>query len=334
MKVLVTGADGFLGNNIVREVLDRGHEVYAFIQQGRHIKTLDELTVTKRYGDLLNAEEVIQAAEGCDYIIHAAANTSIWPQRSEITRRVNHEGTLNVIQAALQAKVKRMVSIGSANSFGNGSLENPGDESSPFAAGKYGLDYIDSKRDAQEAIIDHVENHGLDAVIINPTFMLGPYDTKPSSGELLLALYHQKIPGYTASGRNFIYVKDVAVAAANALTMGRSGECYIMANENLSYKDFNQLVADELDVQPPKLLIPKPFILLYGAVSQMWAYLTGKPPVVSYAVAQISLDTNYYTAAKAVKELQLPQTPIKIAVREAFNWFQENGYLNKGTARK
>ena len=88
--------------------------------------------------------------------------------------------------------------------------------------------------------------------------MLGPYDSKPSSGELLLALYNQKIPGYTSSGRNFIHVRDVAVAACNGLKMGRSGECYIMANENMTYKNFNQLVASELGISPPWLYIPKP----------------------------------------------------------------------------
>jgi len=329
MKILVTGADGFLGNNIVREILDRGFEVCAFLQKGRTIQTLDNLPLEKFYGDLLNKNEVELAADGCDFIIHAAANTSIWPQRSEIIRQVNYNGTLNVINAALKAKVKRLVSVGTANSFGNGTKFNPGNEDSDFTAGKYGLDYIDSKLKAQEAIIDHVNNHGLDAVIINPTFMLGPYDTKPSSGELLLALYHQKVPGYTASGRNFIHVKDVAVAAANALTLGRKGECYIMANENLSYNEFNQIVANELKIKPPKLFIPKPFILAYGIISQALSYITGKAPMVSYTVARISTETNYYTAAKAVKELQLPQTPVKIAVREAFAWFKENGYLDK-----
>lgn len=329
MKVLVTGADGFLGNNIVRELLDRGFEVCAFLQKGREFSTLDDLCVEKIYSDLLNAHEVEQAAIGCDYIIHAAANTSIWPRRSEITRRVNFEGTQNVIKASLKSKVKRLVSVGTANSFGNGTMEKPGNEESSFTAGKYHLDYIDSKRDAQREILDHVTNHGLDAIIINPTFMLGPYDTKPSSGELLLALYNQKLPGYTASGRNFIHVKDVAVAACNALTMGRSGECYIAANENLSYKDFNQLVATELGIKPPKIMIPKLFILLFGLISQILSYLTGKPPTVSLTVARISLHTNYYSASKAVKELEMPQTSIAIAVREAFDWFKENGYLKK-----
>lgn len=329
MKVLVTGADGFLGNNIVRELLDRKIEVRAFVQNKSPIKTLDNLPIDKLYGDILNEIEVEEAAIGCDYIIHAAANTSIWPQRSEVIWKVNHQGTLNVIHAALKRNVKRLVSIGTANSFGNGTLDNPGDENSPFSAGIYGLDYIDSKLEAQKAIIKSVDEEGLDAVILNPTFMLGPFDTKPSSGALLLALYNKEVPGYTAGGKNFVYIKDVAVAACNALTRGKKGECYIMANENLSYKSFNKLVAESLKIKPPKWFIPTPFILLFGLLSQTWAKLTNTTPKVSLAVARLSLITNYYTSAKAIRELDMPQTPIKQAVEEAFDWFKQNGYLER-----
>jgi dihydroflavonol-4-reductase len=327
MKVLITGADGFLGNNIVRELLLRKIEVTAFIQRKSPVTTLDKLPITKIYGDILEASEVAAAAKDCDYIIHAAANTNIWPQRSEIIRKVNFEGAVNVINAALKENVNRLVAIGTATSFGYGTKQHPGDENSPSKSAKFGLDYIDSKLEAQEIILKSVKDKGLDAVILNPTFMLGSYDTKPSSGALLLALYNGDVPGYTSGGKNFVYVKDVAVAACNALTKGRSGECYLMAKENLSYKEFNQLVANVLSVKPPRIKIPNLLILFYGFVSQTFAQVFKKAPKVSYAVARLSLITNYFTADKAVKELDMPQTPIKIAVKEAFDWFKSNGYL-------
>jgi dihydroflavonol-4-reductase len=329
MKVFVTGADGFLGNNIVRELLKRDYSVRTFLQEGRDVPTLDELKIEKVYGDILDAESVDSGANGCDYIIHAAANTNIWPYRSELTRNVNIKGTQNVIEAALNHKVKRLVSIGTANSFANGTAQKPGNEQQPFVAHKFGLDYIDSKYEAQQAILKAVKSDGLDAIILNPTFMLGPYDTKPSSGALLIALYEGKVPGYTTGGRNFVYVKDVAIAACNGLAQGEAGECYIMANENLTYKAFNELVAEELNIKPPKLYVPKALILIYGAVAELLARATGKTPAVSRTVARISLETNYYTAAKAVQALNMPQTPIRQAVKEAFDWFKENGYLNK-----
>jgi len=328
-KVFLTGADGLLGNNIVRELLKRKYTVKAFVLDGVEVPTLSELAIEISYGNILDLDGLLEAATGYDYIIHAAANTSIWPYRSEIIRNVNIEGTRNILRVAQTLQVKRLVAIGTANSFGNGSLDNPGDENSPFSAGKFGLDYIDSKLQAQNLILDAVKNDGLDAIILNPTFMIGPYDTKPSSGELLLALYHGRVPGYTAGGKNYIDARDVAVAACNGLTRGTAGECYIMANENLSYKNFNKLVAKELGVKPPGLFVPKPLILVLGFINELIARLFNTTPGVSLAVARLSLITNYYDAAKAIRELDLPQTPIKEAVHDAFQWFKDNGYLER-----
>lgn len=325
-KVLVTGPCGLLGNNIVRELLNRNYYVRAFVHQ-LEVRSLDNLGIEKIHGDILVEEDVIEAAEGMDFVIHAAANTSIWPYRSKITRQVNIEGTKNILKAIKHHQINRLVSIGSATSFGSGTLKNPGNEQSSFTASKFGLDYIDSKHEAQNLILNAVQNEGLKAVILNPTFMLGAYDTKPSSGELLLALYNGKIPGYTSGGRNYVHVQDVAVAACNALTKGQIGECYIMANQNMSYKDFNELVAAELNIKAPRIFVPKPFILLYGLITEGIARLFNKTPAISLAIARISLTTNYYTSTKAIKELDMPQTPISQAIHDAFDWFKENNYL-------
>lgn len=327
-NVLVTGACGLLGNNIVRELIKRGYAVRALIYDEQNT-SLNGLEIERIHGNILDRADVIEASTGVDYIIHAAANTAIWPYRSEIIRRVNIEGTKNVIRAADTNKVKRLIVIGSATAFGNGTKEHPGTEESSFTAGRFGLDYIDSKYEAQKMVLEAVEKDNLPAIILNPTFMLGPYDTKPSSGELLLALYSGKVPGYTSGGRNYIHVHDVAVAACNALTMGRIGECYIMANENMSYRQFNNLVAKELRVKEPKLFVPAPIILFYGMISEAIARLFRKTPAISLAVARISLITNYYSSKKAREELELPQTPIRHAMRDAFDWFKENGYLNR-----
>jgi len=287
------------------------------------------MDIERIHGDILVEEEVLEAVEGVDYIVHAAANTSIWPYRAAMIRQVNIEGTRNVIKAALQSNIKRLVSIGSATSFGNGSLENPGTEESEFTAGRFGLDYIDSKLEAQKEVLKAVHEENLPAIILNPTFMLGPYDTKPSSGELLLALYSGKIPGYTSGGRNYVHVQDVAAATCNALTMGRIGECYIMAHQNMTYQEFNGLVASELKVKAPRFAVPGLIILLYGLIIEALARLTGKTPAISLAIARISLIKNYYSPAKAIKELQMPQTPINKAVNDAFDWFKIHGYLEK-----
>ncbi|MCK4701245.1 MAG: NAD-dependent epimerase/dehydratase family protein, partial [Bacteroidales bacterium] len=320
MEVLVTGSDGLLGTHIVRELLRRDYNVRAFLQPGREVNTLENLPVEKVFGDLLNPEDVNRAADGCDYIIHTAANTSLWPARSEIVRKVNIEGTLNIIQTALQNKVKRLIYVGTANSFGFGTKENPGDETKPFKAKKYGLDYIDSKYEAQQIVLNYVNKNGLNAIILNPTFMVGPYDSKPGSGALILGLYNGKVPGYTKGGRNFLHVKDAAFAICNALDRGEIGECYILGNENLTYGEFNSLVGKQLNIKSPKLFIPKSFILLFGLISQFISLITGKAPNLSYPLARISVDTHFFNPEKARRELGLAQTPVSEAIIEAFEW--------------
>lgn len=327
MKILVTGADGLLGSNLVRELLKRGHTIRAFVQPGRQQKTLEGLTLEKFSGNLLNTDEVLKSSEGCDAVIHCAASTSVWPTRSEIVNTVNIEGTKNIIHAVQKNNIQRMIYVGTANSFGFGSKENPGVEGNPYKSATYALDYMDSKYKAQQLILKEVKENQLPAVIVNPTFMFGPYDSNPSSGAMIVALYKGKVPGYTSGGRNYVCVKDAAVAIANALTKGRIGECYILGNQNLSYKEAFGKIASTIGVRPPKLRIPSIFAKLYGGIGTTVGKISGKAPAISYPLSRIACDEHYFSAAKAVQELELPQTPIETGIRECFEWLQENGYL-------
>jgi dihydroflavonol-4-reductase len=327
MKILVTGADGLLGSNLVRELLKRGHTIRAFVQPNRQQKTLEGLSLEKFPSNLLHADEVLKSAEGCDAVIHCAASTSVWPTRSEIVNKVNIDGTQNIIRAVQKNNIQRMIYVGTANSFGFGSKENPGVEGNPYKSATYALDYMDSKYKAQQLILKEVKESKLPAVIVNPTFMFGPYDSNPSSGAMIVALYKGKVPGYTAGGRNYVCAKDAAVAIANALTKGRVGECYILGNQNLSYKEAFEKIASTIGVKPPKLPIPSVFAKLYGGIGTAVGKISGKAPAISYPLARIACDEHYFSPAKAVKELELPQTQIETGIRECFEWLQENNYL-------
>src|SRR5690606_12767295 len=184
----------------------------------------------------------------------------------------------NIIDAVLNEKVTRMIYIGTANSFGFGTKEKPGHEGLPYQSAKYGVDYMDSKLEAQRLVLQAVKEKGLPAITINPTFMLGPYDTKPSAGAMILAIYQQKVPGFAPGGRNYVYVKDAAVAIANGLTMGETGESYIVGNVNLSYREMFTTIAKTVNVPPPKIRIPALFIKAYGLIGSAYGLLTGKAP--------------------------------------------------------
>lgn len=329
MKVLVTGPDGVLGSNLVRILLNDGYDVSVMlINEDIPTPTLDGLNITRYYGNILDPESLDAPFEGQDFIIHAAASTIVYPARSEVVNKVNIDGTRNIIQATLKHHIKRLVYVGTANSFGFGSLENPGKEGNDYTAGKYGLDYMDSKKKAQDLVLSAVKNDGLPAVIVNPTFMIGPYDSKPSSGAMIVALYKGKVPGYTSGGKNYIAVKDAARAMVNAIKMGRIGECYILGNHNLTFKESFDIIANSIGVKPPKRKMADFIVKSYGATNSFFAKLFGYTPSVTKELATISCECHYYSSEKAKKELELPVTPLDVAVKECFNWFKENNYLN------
>lgn len=326
-SVLVTGPDGVLGSNLLRELLKRGFAVTAMSEDGKKSPTIDDLPINKIGGNLLNPTDIINATIGIDVVIHCAASTSMFPSRSEIVNKVNIGGTQNVIDACQANNVKRLIYVGTANSFGSGTLDNLGTEINPYNAFHYGLDYMDSKYKAQELVLDKVKNEGLDAVVVNPTFMIGPYDSRPSSGEMILSIYNKKVPGYTLGGKNFISVKDVAVAITNAIEKGKSGECYILANENLTYKQAFDKIAATVGVSPPKLRLPSKAVKTIGKISSMAAYAFKFTPNLTYELSVLSSEIHFYSPAKAITELNLPQTPIEIAIKECFDWFKDNNYI-------
>ncbi|MDR2542474.1 MAG: NAD-dependent epimerase/dehydratase family protein [Treponema sp.] len=330
MKILVTGADGLLGSNLVRELLNRNHLVSVLLLEGTKSPTLDGLPITSYYGNILKPESLDAPFKNNEIVIHCAAATDVYPARNEFVNAVNIEGSRNIVKTCLKHSIKRLVYVGTANSFSFGtSKDKPGVEDTPYASLHYGLDYMDSKRYAQELVLEAVKNEKLPAVIVNPTFMIGPYDSRPSSGKMILALHKGKVPGYTNGGKNYVAVKDVAAAISNAIDKGRIGECYILGNENLSYKEAFEKLANAIGAKPPKLKMGNVIVKFYGTLSSLLAKIFKLNPAVTKEMAIISCDHHYYSVEKARKELDLPQTPIETAAKECFEWFKENDYLTK-----
>ena len=330
MKVLVTGPDGVLGSNVVRELLSRNYEVSVLLMEElAKTPTLDGLSIQRFYGNILNPSDLDAAIIGQDVVIHCAASTSVYPARDAFVNKVNIEGSQNVIDAALKHSIKRLIYVGTANSHGYGDAETPGKEGNPYTSIKYGLDYMDSKRKAQELVLDAVKTKKLPALVVNPTFMIGPYDSKPSSGAMIIAVHHGKVPAYTHGGKNFVAVKDAAVAITNAVTMGRIGESYILGNENLTFKEAFDMIAETIHAKRIKFGLPNLIVKFYGRMSSVFAKMFKMTPAISTELARISCDVHYYSPDKARTELGLPSTPVREAVAECFKWFKENGYLDK-----
>jgi dihydroflavonol-4-reductase len=328
MKVLVTGANGFLGSHIVQTLLEEGYEVRAFILEGTSEDSLKGLTYEVCKGNLLNPADLEKALESCDFVIHTAAITDVWPTKNALSWKINFETVKNLASAIKKKPIQKFIHVGTANSFGFGSLAQPGTEESGYSCGKYGLDYMNSKKAAQDFLLAEAkQKNGLPVVIVNPTFMIGENDSKPGSGEMIISVMTGKVPGYAAGGRCFVAVKDVAKGCVNALEKGRIGECYIMGGTNLCYKDFFALIGKIADVDPPKHKIPSFLAIIFAAIIEFMAHLQKKKPTLTTAMAKISGDGHYYSSLKAIRELDFPQTSLETALSEAIEWYKNHGYL-------
>ena len=326
-KILITGADGFLGSHIVRQAIDNGYQVRAFVQSGRNTGTLDGLPIEFFIGDLTLDKDLTAAIEGCDFIIHTAASTAVWPNRSNEVWQINFDVVEKLADAVLQYGIKRFVHIGSASSFGYGTKENPGNEESVYLGGKFHLDYLDSKKAAQDYLLKQFRQKGLPVIILAPTFMIGEYDTVPGSGKMIISVARHKLPGYAPGGKCVVYPGDVAQAALNALSQGRLGECYIIGGENLTYHEFFDLITKVAQVSPIKTRIPTGLAILIGKVLEVLSNISHTEPMMSATMARMSRDTHFYSSAKAIRELGLPQTSAREAIRRSIDYFKQIGYL-------
>ncbi|HLP71362.1 MAG TPA: NAD-dependent epimerase/dehydratase family protein [Bacteroidales bacterium] len=326
-KVFVTGADGMLGTSICNELIRRGYKVKRMVLPDRSLIETPQRIETV-YGNILDANFLEKEIAGCHYVIHTAALTTVWPRRSQLIKETNIEGTRNLMLAAEKYKVRRFIHIGTASSFRHGTLKNPGTEKNDYNGWKYRMDYMDSKYIAQKLLLERFATNGFPVIIINPTYMIGPFDSGPSSGKLMIELLKDNIPGYSPGGKNFVCACDVATAAVNSLESGRIGECYIVGNENLFYKEFFRKVCKVRRKQYKLVRIPVLLVMFIGLFNSVRARLFSVHPGLSYSMARFSCLMQFYSSRKAREELHIQMTPIESGIDSSLKWFEANGYID------
>jgi dihydroflavonol-4-reductase len=313
----------------VRKLIDAGHHVRIITRPQANRKVLDGLVHENAIGDITDWESVMAACQGCDAIIHCASLTAQVPNDFSFYESINVKGTVNMVEAARKTGIKRFVYISTANTIGPGTKEKPGTELSDFSMFRYGSGYINSKYLAQQYVLEQAERSGLQAIVLNPTFMIGPYDQRPSSGEMVLRALRQKIQFVPHSGKNFVHVSDVALAAVAALTRGKPGQCYLIANENLSYWEFFSRVCQVCNTKAIQITIPKIVLSAIGYLgTAMNFFFHCNSPVTHINMRIVNTET-YYSGSKAERELGIHYTPVDQGIRDAAEWFSGNGYLQK-----
>jgi dihydroflavonol-4-reductase len=327
MKTLVTGANGMLGSNLVRELLRRDHEVKVLVRPGSDLRSLAGLEIEFFYGDLLDERRMQEAVDGCDYVIHAAGKVAGELTRFSDYAGPNLKGTQNIVRAAEIAGVSRMVHVSSCCVFSGGSMKHPGTELSEFTGFRFNSGYVYSKYLAQQWILSEVEKTRFPVVIVNPTMLIGPYDVRPTTGEVILRVLKQLVQPCPSGGKNYIDVRDAAIGTCNALTMGIPGECYLLGSENLTYAQFIDRVNQIYGRPGFRVMLPGMVLKGAGLIGNVIRMMTHRDTVVNLVnCRQISYDA-YFSASKAVRTLGLPQRPVDEAIRDAIDWFIANGYL-------
>lgn len=325
MRYLITGGTGLLGNNIVRQLLTAGDDVRVLSRQSSDERPLAGLSVERMTGDVTDASSVQRAVEGADIVIHSAGHVQIgWSQQRE-HRTINVEGTRNVAAAARKSGA-RLVHVSSVNALGLGRLESPATEETALE-GIVLCPYVVTKRAGEEVVQEEIRQ-GLSAVIVNPGFMLGPWDWKPSSGKMLLEVA-RFAPLAPIGAFSVADVRDVAAATIAAAKTSAAAGRYILGGHNLTYMDSWLKFAQVAGKRGPRFRAG-PFNRWVGALAgDLWGRVTGREPNLNSAGMRMSCQHHCFSSARAQKELGFRIRPLEETITDAWQWFVEKGYVKQ-----
>lgn len=323
MKALVTGATGFIGGNLARELLSDGHDVRVLCRPEADMTNVNGLEVEVAVGDLRDRTSLDRAMNGRDALFHAAALYSLWSPDPADFARTNVQGTVNILDAALKAGVARVVYTSTASVFGHwkgGPIPN---EDSICTPDEIVDGYHRTKFLAERKALDYCRQ-GLDVVIVNPTAPVGPWDPKPTpTGRIALDFIRGRMPAYIDTGINVVDVRDVARAHILAYQTGKTGERYILGNRNVTLKELFQALGKVTGMSAPRLRLPYGLAMTLAQVDHLLSVkLLSRAPRIPVSGVRMARYPMYFDCSKAVSELGMPQTPIDVALRDAVAWFR------------
>ena len=327
MRVLVTGATGCVGANIVEALLGQGHTVRALQRSTSRLDALVGLAPEMVVGDVLDYDSLLAAMAGCDWVFHAAGISQYWRNQPELIYRVNVEGTRNVLRAALAQGVRRVIYTSSVGALGVPT--RPGqhlDETATFNLPPKRFPYGHSKVLA-EAVVQQAVAEGLDVVIVNPVSIIGKRDVGFIGGEFLRAAQQGKARVAPPGGMGVVSARMAGVGHVLAAERGRTGERYILNGENIAYRPLMDVVADVVGVRRPLFIVPRPIMNLCAAPVDLWNKLHRKPPLIDGNQVRLSTHFMYFDGSKAERELGFPQISACSAVEEAWDWYRAQGVL-------
>jgi dihydroflavonol-4-reductase len=333
MNCFVTGASGFIGANLVHELVARKHQVKALLRPGSDPRGLREVQFERVEGDLSDVAKLKEALQGCDWCFHVAASYHLWLRDYRPMYAANVEGTRNVIEAAASAGCLRVIYTSTVGCIGlpepvEGRI-SPSDEATPVSEGQMSSHYKRSKWQAEQ-VATRFARDGLPVIIVNPSAPVGPRDVKPTpTGQVIVDFLNRQMPAYLDTGLNWVHVRDVAIGHILAAQNGCIGERYILGNAegNWTMKQMFAVLEEVTGIRAPRFRIPYSLALGAAYANEALSWFTGQPPKAPLAGVRMARHKMYFNPAKAIRELGLPQTPPKQALADAAEWFRQNGYV-------
>ena len=320
MKVLLLGATGLLGHNVLQRLTDSGHQVVAVVRRRKSL-WLNVPNVEVVEGDITVPRTVMNGAVGCDAIVNCAGVTDMSLRKRDYYA-VNTGLCQTIVDAMIHHGIRRLVHVSTVNTIGYGKVGHPADESwemeSPFDRSYYAESKLNGERLILESAVRHPEWH---AAVINPGYMLGPMDVKPSSGRMLLMGYRKSLAFAPTGGKAFVDVRDVAAAVVNALMLGENGRRYIAVNRRGCHtiKELYQMQAQVMGYRQRVVTVPDWLMFVAGFVGDILRGLGVRTELSSCNVRQLMV-REYYDSSLAVKELQMPETDIALSIRDFHGW--------------
>ena len=331
MRVLVTGATGFVGANLVRQLVADGVAVRALVRPRSDRRALTGLPVEIAVGDLCDAASLAPALSGVSVLYHVAADYRLWAPDPGELYRVNVEGTRALLEAAEAAGVERVVYTSSVGTLGIPADGAPGTETTPVGLADMVGDYKRSKFLAEQQAFA-AARRGLPVVVVNPSAPIGPWDWKPTpTGRMLVDYLRGRMLAYVETGLNVVHVRDVARGHILAAERGRPGERYILGHAagNLGLRDIFVRLAPYTRIAAPRVRLPHAVALGLATVLEHVSRLTRKEPLASRTAVRMARKRMFFDPGKAVRELGLPQTPVDVALRDAVDWFWAHHYARR-----
>ena len=326
MKVLVTGATGFIGSAVARALVRTGVDVRVLARPESDFRNLKGLTVERIAGDLRDPSSLRKSLTGCQQLYHLAAHYALWAKDPTIFYDINVTGTRNLLEAAHAAGIERTVYCSTIGAIGLPPGGGLGTEDTPVSLDQMAGHYKRSKYLAEQEVLKLAQK-GLPVVIVNPSAPVGAGDVRPTpTGQVIVDFMKGRMPAYIKTGMNIVDVEDVAAGHLLAMQKGRQGERYILGCANLMLRELFEMLGRLTGLKAPSLKLPRLAILPLAYLNQWMANLTGQPPRIPLEGIKMAKYNMHYDCSKAIRELGIPQTPPEIALEKAVRWFRDHRY--------